>query len=142
MNRKIQCDCGSVKIELTGKPRVQAYCHCIDCRQLSKMAFSALTAWNDDCVEITNGKENLIEFSHPDNKMKRNFCSMCGDTLFYTNRLGWRIISQVLMEKFKVFHATEFSPEKHLFYEQRIININDSLPKYLRGSNSQVYSGS
>lgn len=103
------------------------------------MPFSILTAWNDNHVEIRNGKENLIEFSLLKNKLKRHFCSGCGDTLFYTNSLGWRIVSQILIDTFKDVSATNLSPDKHLFYEQRIVTIKDSLPKYLRGSNSQIY---
>jgi hypothetical protein len=66
--------------------------------------------------------------------MKWLFCSHCGEVLFNTNSVGWQVVSQWLIAK---CNDDELPPEicsdKHFFYEQRVFDIDDELPKYLRG---------
>jgi hypothetical protein len=42
---KINYDCGSVALEMHGKPIVHAYCHCHDCRDLLDVPFNSISAW-------------------------------------------------------------------------------------------------
>ena len=79
-----------------------------------------------------------MEFQHPQKQMKRVFCSECGETLFYTNSLGWRIVPQLLIKKCLGLLPDEFKSDKHIFYEQRVTDIDDNLPKHLQGSNSPL----
>lgn len=71
------------------------------------------------------GGGTLVEFQHPELDMKRLFCSHCGEVLFNPNSVGWRVVSQWLIAK---CNDDELPPEicsdKHLFYEQRVIETS------------------
>ena len=133
MNNKYQihCDCGKVSATLEGNPRVRAHCHCEDCRDLLDVPFHSVTAWNRKQLEVTNGEELLSEYQHPTLKMKRIYCSNCGETLYNTNMLNWRVVSQHLIRKCNNDKLPdELQSDGHFFYERRIIDINDDLPKH------------
>lgn len=127
---RIECDCGTVKVTLTGEPKVRGYCHCEDCRDLLKIPYHSVTAWEKEQVRVDKGGDELASFQHPTKRMKRFFCENCGETLFNSNAMDWRIVSQLLISK---CHAGELPeplrPTKHFFYGQRIIDIVDDLPK-------------
>lgn len=72
--------------------------------------------------------------------MKRYFCSRCGEVLFNTNSMGWHVVSQLLLTKCNNDTLPEeLGSNKHFFYEQRIVDVADGLPKYLRGSDGQTF---
>ena len=137
---KGHCDCGSLELSITGHPIVRGYCHCVDCRELLNVPYHAVTAWNSEDVTITNGGNTLTEYQHPELDMKRVFCANCGEVLFNTNSAGWRVVSQWLIAKCNGGKLPpELCSDKHFFYEQRVSDIDDELPKYLRGTNGPLY---
>ena len=95
----VKCDCGSVKLTLTGEPRVRGYCHCEDCRELLDIPYHSVTAWEKDQVEVTAGTDKLLVYQHPAKQMQRCYCGNCGETLYNTNAMNWRIVSQLLIRK-------------------------------------------
>ena len=131
MKYKIECECGSVKLSLSGKPRVKGFCHCEDCRDLLNVPFHSVTAWNSEQVEIVQGESNLSSHQHPTLDMKRVFCSSCGETIYNTNAMDWRVISQLLIRKCNNNTLpAELHSDSHFFYARRIIDIADDLPKH------------
>jgi hypothetical protein len=62
--------------------------------------------------------------------MTRVFCRDCGEVLYNTNAMGWRLVSQLLVLKTNGNTLPEsYQPNGHLFYDRRIIDIDDKLPK-------------
>ena len=127
---KIQCGCGSTELTISNKPKVRGICHCEDCRDLLDVPFHAVNAWEKQYVEISKGEDNLLEFQHPTLEMKRYICKDCGETLFNTNALDWRVVSHLLTQKNYDQVPEELVPDKHFYYGRRIIDIGDDLPKY------------
>jgi hypothetical protein len=128
---QIHCECGSINAILEGSPRVKGHCHCEDCRNLLNIPFHSVTAWNKDQFRIINGQALITEYQHPQLQMKRVYCSNCGETLYNTNAMGWRVVSQHLIRKCNDdLLLEELKPESHFFYGRRIIDIDDKLPKY------------
>ncbi len=131
MKYEIHCECGAVAAQLSGSPRVRGHCHCEDCRELLDVPYHSVTAWNSEQVTVTRGSESLAEYQHPSLDMKRFFCKHCGETLFNSNAMDWRIVSQHLIRKCNDGNLPEeLSSESHFFYDRRIIDVDDALPKY------------
>ncbi len=127
---RIECDCGSVKAILTGEPRVRGFCHCEDCRELLKIPYHSVTAWQKEQVTVEDATDKLVAFQHPTKRMKRFYCASCGDTLFNSNAMDWRVVSQLLIRKCYGGDLPESLQSKmHFFYGRRIVDIDDSLPK-------------
>ena len=127
---EIKCSCGSVMVTMRGKPKVHAHCHCEDCRDLLNIPYHSVVAWESDDLEITKGQENTATYHHPTLTMTRVFCTKCGDTVYNTNALNWKVTSQHLIRKnYNGDLPKEFSPNAHFYYDRRIIDIDDDLPK-------------
>ena len=124
------CDCGSVQLSMTGNPRVHAYCHCSDCRELLDVPYHSIVAWDADRVDITSGSEHTGVYQHPTLEMTRVFCKRCGETLYNTNAMGWKLVSQLLISKRNDGELpAEFQSNAHFFYDRRIVDIADHIPK-------------
>ncbi len=127
---QLQCDCGSVKLSMTGTPRVHAFCHCEDCRNLLDVPDHSIVAGDGENVGISSGAEHTVEYQHPTLEMTRVFCKNCGETLYNTNAMGWKLVSQLLISKRNNGELPqEFQSNAHFFYDRRIIDIDDQVPK-------------
>ena len=126
----VTCDCTSTEMVLNGVPRVRGHCHCQACRTLLDVPYHSVTAWNADQLEVTKGAERLISFQHPNLKMKKIFCSTCGEVLYNTNAMDWRVVSQHLIAKnTNGVLPEELAPLSHFHYAGRIVEVADDLPK-------------
>lgn len=127
---EVTCECEAVVMRLSGEPRVRGFCHCEDCRDLLKVPYHSVTAWNPDQVSIEAGGELLETFQHPEKTMKRIFCSRCGESMYNTNKMDWRVVSQLLIRKsYNGSLPEELQSLSHFFYDRRIIDVDDDLPK-------------
>ena len=136
----VHCECGEVQVTLAGSPIVHATCHCTDCRELLDIPYHAVTAWKPEAVAVARGAEHITAYQHPRLSMQRHFCSHCGEVLFNTNGMDWRVVSQLLLAKCNDGELpAELRSDKHFFYEQRVVDVQDDLPKYLRGTNGPLY---
>lgn len=128
---QVNCDCGSVTVSMSGTPKVHAFCHCKDCRTLLDVPYHSVVAWESDTLTIKSGKEHAAEYKYPTLEMTRVFCRNCGETVYNTNAMGWKIVSQLLISKCNNGELPEeFQSNSHFFYDRRIINIDDQIPKY------------
>lgn len=124
------CDCGAIVLEMAGSPRVHAFCHCEDCRALLDVPFHSVTAWDADEVRVVAGEEDAVEYRYPALEMTRVFCKHCGETVYNTNVMGWRLVSQLLIRKCNNDQLPrELQSDGHIFYDRRIIDVDDPLPK-------------
>lgn len=127
---KVHCDCDSVELTMAGPPKVHGYCHCEDCRELLQVPYHSVLAWEGGQVTIRRGRDEVIEYKHPSKRMTRVFCRHCGEVLYNTNAMGWKLVSQLLFRKCNTGALPEgFEPTAHFFYDRRVINIDDALPK-------------
>jgi hypothetical protein len=130
MKYNVHCDCGAVELEMTGTPRVHASCHCEDCRALLDAPYHSIVAWDADKVRVTSGADNTIEYKYPTLEMTCVFCRHCGETLFNTNAMGWRLVSQLLIRKCNEDAVPpEFESNAHFSYDRRIFDVDDAIPK-------------
>ena len=143
MKYTIHCTCRSIKGSLSNQPIVHAHCHCSDCRNLLNIPFHSVTAWNKQDVTVDMGTEFIAVYQHPHLTMQKHYCCKCGEVLFNTNVMDWRVVSQLLITKCNDNQLPdELASDKHFFYEQRITDIDDGLPKYLRGTDGPRYEDS
>ncbi len=126
---EITCSCGDVRVRLSGVPRVRGHCHCNACRTVLNVPYHSVTAWNPDQVEVTSEPDRLVTFQHPDFAIKKVFCAGCGEVLYNTNKMDWRVVSQLLLSKSIGHLPPELSSLSHFHYAARIVDVNDDLPK-------------
>jgi hypothetical protein len=128
----VQCLCGSVHLELLGQPTARANCHCQSCRDFYGTSMLSATAWTAESV--THSGRQAATFHHPTKQLARTFCTACGETVFGTNRLGMKVVPNSLVARAaEGILPEQFQPTMHLFYRHRVIDVNDTLIKYLDG---------
>jgi len=107
------------------------HCHCEDCRELLNVPFYSVTAWDKEQLVIETGQDSLVEYQHPTLDMKRYYCTECGETLFNSNAMDWRVVSQWLIRKCYAGELPEdLQPQSHFYYGRRVIDIDDDLPRH------------
>ena len=125
------CSCGNIEISMEGTPRVRGFCHCEDCRELLNVPYHSVNAWDNNKVKILTGSEFIREYQHPNLKMKKFYCSECGGSIYNSNAMDWRVFSQLLISKsYNGNLPIELRSESHFFYDRRIIDVDDILPKH------------
>ena len=136
----LKCRCETVELQLAGSPAACGFCHCSSCRDFYALPVFSATAWKREAVQVAKGQDFIGEFTHPKKQMQRYFCLTCGETLFGTNRLGMAVIGTPLVERaFGGQLPAEFRPTFHLFYAQRVLNVEDDLTKYLEDRNGPTH---
>jgi hypothetical protein len=90
------------------------------------------TAWI--AGSVTHSGPKAASFHHPKKQLACTFCTACGETVFGTNRLGMKVVPNSLVARAaEGILPEQFQPTMHLFYRHRIIDVNDTLIKYLDG---------
>lgn len=125
----VKCECGQTGLKLSGRPRVSGTCHCGDCRELLNIPYHMVNAWLPEQVEILDSEGALKHYPHPKLTMSRVCCSSCGEVLYNTNSAGWYVVSQLLVAKNYDTIPEDLQSKSHFFYDRRIVNIEDELPK-------------
>lgn len=141
VNYKVQCDCGAIHLFISGAPIFSAFCHCQECRDLYKMPVSGVVAWSRDDVEVVKGRASLAEYKDPEKKSSRFFCQSCGTTLYANSHLKLSLLSQgVIRQSYFNEMPNELMPDRHIFYADRVLDVNDKLSKYL-GGEGELFDG-
>lgn len=137
---QLACTCGSVGLQIEGQPVVRAYCHCGTCRDFYGQPLLAATGWRAESIKTLRGLDMLREFRHPTKRVLRCFCVNCGEVVWGENRLGFRVIrTSLLANAFAGQLPESLLPNLHLFYSQRVLSVEDNLPKYLNGRDGGLW---
>jgi hypothetical protein len=117
------CFCGAVRLEVTGEPAGQGYCHCSSCRSWAAAPVNAFTLWKPDAIRVTAGAQHVGVF-HKTERSYRQFCTQCGGHLM-TQHPHWDLID-VYAATLPAFHHT---PGVHVHYQETVLPMHDGLPK-------------
>ncbi|MGZ5900217.1 MAG: GFA family protein [Reyranella sp.] len=88
MTRKATCCCGACSIEVEGEPRLNALCHCANCKKRTGSAFGWSAYFTDDQILGRTGDFRVYEITGTQ-PQRRWFCAACGSTLFW--KTSWRL---------------------------------------------------
>ena len=119
-----RCFCGAVRLEVTGDPVAEGYCHCADCRAWSSGPVTAYGLWPATAVSIVAGEDKLGCYSKT-GTTNRRACMSCGGTVMAAlPEAGLIDVFPTLLE------GRAFSPRAHVHYASRVMDMPDGLPKF------------
>lgn len=125
------CFCGEVQFELSGAPEAMAYCHCDSCRRWSAGPVSAFTLWKPDCIQITQGLDNIAAFDKNPGTDKRTvmsnrkWCRTCGGHIC-TEHPAMGLVDVPAV----VIRGLAFDPGFHVHYQESRHHMRDGLTKF------------
>ncbi len=118
-----KCYCGAVEVIVKGPPVGSGYCHCLSCRKWHAAPINAFSLWNETDVSITG---DCIK-SAVDLGSLRVSCAKCGGNV--ANKRPERKMI-VVYPMTLVGSGVPFEPFGHIFYSERVMDVNDGLPKF------------
>ena|SRR3989338_3745171 len=131
------CRCGALRFEAQEPRLFSGLCHCRNCRLGTSAPFSMIIGIPKNQFKWTQGEEHIKVYQFSE-KFEGIYCGMCGG---YTAQqpVGLPFVGSLAVvydEVRNVFAPHEalgefFRPDNHLNYENRVLDIPDSLPKFL-----------
>jgi hypothetical protein len=117
----IQCNCGAVRLELSGEPIAQAYCHCDDCQAAHGAAYVPVAIFRLPDVRVVAGDPLLWKLK----TTPRATCRECGTRLFAEPPgLSIRGVMALLLPQ------GMFKPAFHMQCQHALLPVKDSLPHF------------
>lgn len=118
------CFCGTVRLELSGDPVAQVYCHCGSCRGWLGAPIHAATLWPAASVRVVAGPERLVTFKKTE-ASHRQFCNACGSPVLIRHpAIGMIDVPAGTIAAFA------FQPTLHVHYGEKVLAVRDGLPKF------------
>ncbi|KAH6916716.1 Mss4-like protein [Coprinopsis sp. MPI-PUGE-AT-0042] len=132
------CFCRAARYELKGKPFRSSYCHCTLCQRLSASPFVWTTHWEADQFKWTHSEspeDQLQSYSVANKPWKKCYrCKDCGSQIVsYNSKTGrWSTWGAQFDrdDNAKIKNWDVVKPNAHIFYETRVLDIEDGLGKW------------
>ncbi len=149
MNYCGQCWCGQVTFECEGEPLFAQHCHCNKCREISshssrardKIGYAYTAAYLFDKFKLKSA-ERLDELIR--NNAKLLLCSRC-KSLIYGISLDPKLQAGIGINANNFVFTDDvpvsFMPVRHIWYQDRIVDMHDDLPKFKDAPKDQFGSG-
>jgi hypothetical protein len=114
----VQCSCGAVEIQLTGKPVFQYYCHCDDCQCVHGKAYP-VSLYPAPAISVVRGDTDAFTLK----TTPRTKCKQCRTYLF-AEVAGFAGVNADLLPE------GMFNPAFHIQCRYAAAPIQDDLPHY------------
>lgn len=145
-----KCFCGAIHIKTMGEPLFTQHCHCEKCREVSsdsqnpqdKIGYSYTAAYLTKHFQMTSGQDQLEALERINSILYR--CSQCKSLIYGISQdpsLQAGIGVNANNFVFKQERPSSFLPDKHIYYDNRIVDMDDDLLKYKDAPKEQFGSG-
>ncbi|KAF7303057.1 GFA domain-containing protein [Mycena kentingensis (nom. inval.)] len=130
------CRCGLVSFKVEDKPLFSVYCHCTKCQRADGAAFVSTMHFPSSAFSFTYDSakvEPLVE-AVSDGAMTLYRCPTCRScpAIQITRTTNWALRGTNLArdDAGKIIDWDSVKPTSHIFYNTRIVDVADDLPKW------------
>lgn len=125
MTHLAQCTCGAAKMEVRGRPLFRLLCHCTICQAFNNAPYADVSVFRTKDVVVAGGV--AYKTYRPPPAIQRGKCASC----------DWPSVEHAPFPPITIIPSVNFReagflppPAMHIFYEKRIADIQDALPRY------------
>ena len=136
-----QCSCGTVRFNVHGRPIVRFICHCTICQAFNQAPYADVTLYRAEDVAMPDPVLMEYKTYRSPPAVQRGKCIAC-------RRPAVEFIHIFPMPKLIIvpganIHDPALVPEPslHIFYDRRVADIDDPLPKFNGYWKSQLALG-
>jgi len=127
--QKCRCSCGHTKFKVIGEPKLRMICHCTICQKFNGVPHADILVYKTAQVKApAEGVVNFETYKPPPN-VQRGKCAQCGQAAI-------EVFAMPLFPKLTMIPADMFldtvqlpAPKAHMFYDKRLADAADDLPK-------------
>ncbi|CAK5264468.1 unnamed protein product, partial [Mycena citricolor] len=126
------CTCGLVQFNLSSKPLFSVFCHCTRCQRADGAIFVASAHFPDEAFAFTasSAPHNELE-TVGDMKLYRcKQCRSCAAAKLDTGNWALRPTQFARGADDMVLNWDILKPTAHIFYNTRVVDVQDGLPKW------------
>lgn len=139
--RMCTCECGSVSYAVPEKPLFRMFCHCTICQKFNDAAFGDIFVYR--ASDIERPEESLVDFDtyRPPPNVRRGKCAACLKPAI--ELLNTPLLPSLILVPGNMHQGLNRLPaaKGHVFYQSRMADFDDSLPKHSGYLNSQLVFG-
>ena len=132
---RARCHCGAVRYEVDADPLDAKICHCLACQKLHGAPMQWAAIFHKRHVRITHGIGHLKFFNGELLRYERILpckvsCGRCGTPIADEGRRMWLAFPSLFDFGDASRVPESFRPTCHIFYNLRVVDMNDDLPKW------------
>ena len=135
------CPCGYASFAALGPPLFRIKCHCTICQRFNDAPFADVLIYDAAKVEPPALGTVAFDTYKPPPNVQRGQCAKCGEPAIEQFRAP--LFPALTMVPAAVHAAGSALPEPvaHIFYDKRVADVADSLPKHRGFLPSQLAFG-
>ena len=127
---RCECPCGATAFTASAAPRMRILCHCTICQRFNQAPFADVLVYRATDVQLP--EPGTVEFStwKPPPNVQRGTCASCGAAAVETFHAP--LLPKLTMVPRAMLPADVDlpGPVGHFFYETRVEDAADELPKH------------
>ena len=124
------CTCSEVSLEIQSAPLLRFICHCTICQRFNSAPYADAVVYSS--ANVKNPEPELVTFEtyKPPPNVKRGKCNACASPI--VEHLHTPLFPKLTIVPTSMHRESGGlpSPVAHLFYDQRVKEANDHIPKY------------
>lgn len=135
-NANCTCSCGATRFLVREAPLFRCFCHCTICQRFNEAPYGDITCFRWRGVDRPPEGQVRFEAYRSPPLLQRGRCAQCGQpALEYV-----RVPPRVVLVPTRNVHDPSLVPDPslHIFYDTRVADVNDDLPKYAGYLRSQA----
>jgi hypothetical protein len=129
MNQDCACLCGASRFTVAGEPIGRLFCHCTICQKVYRKPFADVTYFWADSVNLPDHQPIEFRRYRPPPALRRGVCTKCRNpALGFLGAVPALTVVFVPSQNFP--QAAKLpAPDTHIFYDRRVADIADAVPK-------------
>lgn len=141
-----RCFCGAVVFEVSAEPVDSKICHCRQCQALHGAPCQWAVIFHKSDVRFVKGADQLYFFNSGLGHAEHNLpcklsCKICRAPIADEGRRMFLAFGPLFDFGFPPQIPVTFQPTCHIFYGTRVMDVNDSLPKFMGHKEGPLQEG-
>jgi hypothetical protein len=128
--RQAACQCGQLRIRLSGDPQLVSSCHCLACQRRTGALFGSTSFWRkSQILSIEGERRSFRRVADSGTGLTHQFCPTCGSTVYWESESTPEMMSVAVGSfadpTFPAPVRTVWTATKHPW-----LPFPDSIPRY------------
>ena len=127
---EFECKCGTTRFQADEKPLFRILCHCTICQRYSGGPFGDVLVFRADAVSLPSPEVVTFDAYKAPPNVKRGKCTSCEQAAVETFITPFFPKLVMVPTPMLATSAEAPEPKAHMFYDKRIADQDDGLPKH------------